>query len=179
MTSKALYELRESVPELTGTALKEKFRLGAVAFAAADVPVDVFLPRLEDVSELANLVVITTSDGDNALEAGKRFMGGSARAGMVEAEAEEEAFIVERHLENVEIIDVSRGQEVRGFDITGHHYWYRHPWTSSDMVFFMRTELRAEERGLSAAEQEGVWFLSRDYPGLVREAARAALDGQW
>lgn len=179
VVSKALHELRESVPELTGQALRNRFRLGAVAFAAADVPVDVFLPRLEDVSALADLVVLTTSDDDDVLKAGETFMGGRERAGTEDAKGEEEAFIVDRRLSNVEIIDVSQGKAVRGFDITGHHYWYRHPWTSSDMVFFMRTDLRAEQRGLSASDLYGIWFLSQDYPEKVRKAAIEALDGEW
>ena len=179
VTSKALYELRQTAPELDATSLRRRFRLGAVAFAAADVPVDTFLERLEPISELAELVVITSSDADNALQAGKNFMGGLDRAGTRRAEDEEEAFVARKQLENVEIIDVSFGQEVRGFDITGHHYWYRHPWTSSDMVFLMRTDLPAGQRGLESTEQAGVWFLSSDYPEMIRKAAAKALDGQW
>jgi hypothetical protein len=40
-------------------------------------------------------------------------------------------------------VDVSRHKEVRGFDIGGHHYWYRyrHPWMSSDILFLLRTNL--------------------------------------
>ncbi|MGI9241546.1 MAG: alpha/beta hydrolase, partial [Verrucomicrobiales bacterium] len=179
VTSKALHEMRQAYPELTGTPLRKRFRLGAVAFAAADVPVDTFLERLPNVSALAELVVITISDNDTALKAGKNFMGGLERAGTRTAENEEEDFVTREKLSNVEIIDVSFGQEVRGFDITGHHYWYRHPWTSSDMVFLMRTDLPAGQRGLSPTEQEGIWFLSSDYPTKIRQAAKSALDGQW
>ena len=106
-------------------------------------------------------------------------MGGAVRAGSAEAEFLEEDFIISHHLTNVEIIDVSIGQEIRGFNIDGHHYWYRHPWMSSDMVFLMRTDLPPAARGLTPAVMEGVWYLSPDYPDKIRDAAKAELNGQW
>jgi esterase/lipase superfamily enzyme len=179
VASKALFEIRQTYSALSSEELQEKFRLGAVVFAAADVEVDKFLSRLPAISELADQVVITVTDDDNALKAAKKFMHGKARAGTADAEIIEERFIVENKLTNVEIIDVSRGQEIRGFDITGHHYWYRHPWMSSDIIFVMRTNLPPERRGLSSTELEGVWYLAENYPEKIQEAAGKELDGQW
>jgi esterase/lipase superfamily enzyme len=179
VSSKALYELRQAFNKLDSKQLKDKFRLGSVVYAAADVEVDIFLERLPAISEMAEQVVITVSDNDNALKAAKRYMGGDYRAGTLEAEEIEEDFIVRKHLPNVEIIDVSYGKDVRGFDIIGHHYWYRHPWMSSDIIFLMRTDLPPHRRGLSEAELEGIWYLSDDYPEKIREAAAAELKGQW
>jgi esterase/lipase superfamily enzyme len=179
VTSKALSELRQRHPELTPEQLKSKYRLGAVVFAAADVELDVFLERLPEASELAQQVVITVADNDKALVAARRFMGGEARAGTADAEKQEIGFIAGHRLPNVEILDVSNGKEIRGFDIEGHHYWYRHPWTSSDVIFLMRTDLPPHQRGLSPAAQAGVWYLSTDYPERVIDAARTQLDGKW
>jgi hypothetical protein len=67
-------------------------------------------------------VVITVADDDSALKAAERFMGGKVCIGEEKAEIIEAALIIKNELPNVEIIDVSFGQEVRGFDITGHHY---------------------------------------------------------
>ena len=152
VASKALFDLRQSFADLNPEQLKEKFRLGAAGFAAADVTVDVFLERMPSISSLAKQVVITVSDNDNALNAARKYMGGAVRAGSAEAETMEEEFIISKHMSNVEIIDVSIGQEIRGFNITGHHYWYRHPWMSSDIIFLMRTDLPPAHRGLSSAE---------------------------
>ncbi len=82
-------------------------------------------------------------------------------------------------IENVEIIDFSFGKKVRGFDITGHHYWHRHPWASSDIIFLLRTDLSAKNRGLRLSETEGVWYLSQDYPSQVRNAVKRELQDQW
>ena len=179
VASKALYEIRQTFSDLNSSELKGKFRFGSVVFAAADVSVDVFLERIPAISALANQVVVTVTDDDNALKTAKLVMGGAFRAGSLEAERIEEVFIVSNDLSNVEIIDVSMGQSVRGFDIVGHHYWYRHPWMSSDIIFIMRTDLPPSRRGLSPAELEGIWYLSADYPEKIRKAAEVELEGQW
>ena len=179
VVSTALHDLRERHPELDGQALKERYRIGSVVFAAADVEIDRFLKRLPAASEIAQEVVITVTDDDVALKAGKKFMGGPARMGMIEAEEAEIELIRSEHLDNVEIVDVSRGQDRRGFDIKGHHYWYRHPWSSSDIILLMRTDLGPAERGLSPTEIDGVWYLDPDYPNKVRTAARSELGDSW
>ncbi|NOQ42429.1 MAG: alpha/beta hydrolase [Desulfuromusa sp.] len=179
VASKALYEMRQTYSDLDSSELKGKFRLGSVILAAADVSVGVFLERMPAISELANQVVVTVTDDDNALKAAKLLMGGEFRAGSSDAEKIEEDFIVSHNLSNVEIIDVSMGQSVRGFDIVGHHYWYRHPWMSSDIIFLMRTNLSPSRRGLSPSELEGIWYLSADYPEKIRKAVAVELEGQW
>ncbi len=92
------------------------------------------------ISKLAEQVVITVTDDDNALKTAQLLMRGGVRTGTADAEIIEEAFLLRNDIRNVEIIDVSAGKEERGFDIVGHHYWYRHPWMSSDIIFLMRTD---------------------------------------
>jgi esterase/lipase superfamily enzyme len=179
VVSKALFELYHSLAGLDDAVLKEKLGLGAVVFAAADVEVDIFLERLQPISKLAEQVVITVTDDDNALKAAQLLMGGGVRTGTVDAEIIEEAFLLSNDIRNVEIIDVSAGKEERGFNIVGHHYWYRHPWMSSDIIFLMRTDLPPSRRGLSSSEVEGIWYLSPDYPEKIKRAAEIELDGQW
>ncbi len=179
VTSKALHELRSSFSALTPLQLKEKFRIGSVVYACADVGVDVFLGRLESSSDLADQVVITISDSDEVLEAAKKFMGGTDRAGTAQAEAIETEYIAEHGLDNVSIIDVSIGQVIRGFDISGHHYWYRHPWVSSDIIFLLRTDLPPDRRGLESSHLDDVWYLSPDYPESVQKAVEVELGSQW
>lgn len=179
VTSKALDELRRNHPSLDRHQLRQRYRLGSVVFAAADVEVDDFLRRLPAASELAQEVVITVTDDDVALNAARKYMRGDVRIGTLDAEAETLDFIESHHIENVEIIDVSHGHDARGFDITGHHYWYRHPWNASDIILLMRTDLGPGERGLSAAEIPGLWYLAPDYPARVRQAAQSVLADDW
>jgi len=179
VTTKALFELRNAFPHLDAGELKQKFRIGSVVLAAIDVEVDVFLERAAAISELADQVAITITDDDSVLKSAQTFMGGEARTGSSEAEGTEKAFIDSDHLRNMEIIDVSIGSELRGFDIVGHHYWYRHPWMSSDIVFLMRTNLEPHRRGLSPTGSGDVWKLSAEYPDRIRDAAEVELNGQW
>ena len=106
-------------------------------------------------------------------------MDGGVRIGEESALTEELAVVESLGVENFEVIDLSLNQEGRGFDIIGHHYWYRHPWASSDIVLLLRTNLPSHLRGLSSAELEGVFFMSPEYPNEVREATRQELGSRW
>jgi len=64
--------------------------IGTILFTAADVSVDRFLERLPVISEMAQQVVITTSDADHALSSANIVMGGKDRIGTKKAEAREE-----------------------------------------------------------------------------------------
>ena len=89
VASKALYELHSAYPELDNENLRERFRLGAVVFAAADVPLETFQQRLPAISVLADQVVVTVSDHDPALLAAEKYMGEGMRVGEETAEADE------------------------------------------------------------------------------------------
>ncbi len=179
VASKALFEMYRTHIHLSKEELKKQFKLGTVIFAASDVSLDVFLQRLPAISRLAQKVVVTVSDADNVLRAAGDFMGGDERIGSQKAGVEEEKFARTHRIDNFEIIDFSRGKRQRGFDITGHHYWYRHPWASSDIIFLLRTDLPAQRRGLAPADLDSVWYLNHEYPERVRKAAKKELKGQW
>lgn len=179
LVSKALFEMRQLHNDMNPEELKDLYKLGAVIFAAADVSVDDFLYRLTGISELSRQVVVTVSDDDDALETAQVVMGGEARIGTDEAELIEEEFAMARAIKNFEIVDLSRGKEDRGFDITGHHYWYRNPWASSDIIFLLRTDLPSYRRGLSPSELDNVWFFGPDYPDKVKAAVKKEIGSQW
>jgi esterase/lipase superfamily enzyme len=179
LASKALFEMYRTHAHLSVKELKKTFKLGTVIFAASDVPLDVFLERLPAIAKLARNVVVTVSDADNVLRAAGELMGGDQRIGSEQAGEQEEKFAKAHHIDNFEIIDFSRGKDKRGFDISGHHYWYRHPWASSDIIFLLRTDLPAHRRGLEPADLNRVWYLTHDYPERVRKAAEKELNGKW
>ena len=157
VVSRALHEPRLEHPQMTKSELKSHYRIGTVIFAAADVEVDRFLKRLEDISDLSEQTFITVSDADHVLEHARQIMGGRSRIGSVDAEPLERNFITRHNLLNVHIVDVSSHKEQRGFDIGGHHYWYRHPWMSSDIIFLLQHGAPPHERVLSYSEKK--WHL--------------------
>lgn len=184
VTSRALSLLRERHVDLDHEGLQARLRLGTVYFAAADVPADEFLEELPAIHDLAREVVVTQSDADGALASAERFMGGESRIGLLHA-----ATVAREHrewlldLERFHVINVSSGARERGFDITGHRYWFNHPWASSDVVLSIRTDLGPAERGLVGVPVEDrpardpiVWSIPADYPDRLR--GLGALRGQ-
>jgi hypothetical protein len=171
VVSRALHQLALENRDIGPQGLRKHFRIGTVIFAAADVEVDQFLTRLEDISTLSEQTLITISDADNVLENARKLMRGNSRVGSVGAEQPEREFIQKHHLLNVHIVDVSSHKELRGFDIGGHHYWYRHPWMSSDIMFVLRHGGAPQERALTPSSETGIWYFAPDYPQAVRQAA--------
>jgi esterase/lipase superfamily enzyme len=179
VASLALQTFQNRHPDLNTAQLQARYRIGAVVFAAADVPEEVFEGRLPAISRVAEQVMITVSDQDEALDYAQRLMPGGARIGSSRAEQSLHQFTRRRHLNNVTLLDVSGNSSERGFDIVGHHYWYRHPWVSSDVILLLRTNLPPDQRALSVTEHPAVWYMNTDYPLTVREATRRVLKGQW
>ncbi len=179
VTSRAMALLRERHADLDHHALQEKLRIDTVYFAAADVPMDQFLEELPAIHEVAGEVVVTQSSHDGALASAERFMGGGLRIGLLHDDAvSEEERIWLRELERLHVIDVSRGADDRGFDITGHRYWFNHPWASSDVLLAIRTDLGPADRGLvgvtpdhPSPAREIIWTIPSDYPDRLRNLA--------
>ncbi len=155
-----------------GVSLRERFRVGTVYMAAADVPGGEFLAALPEINELAHRIVVTASANDGALRMAERFMGGGTRIGTVSGPLPEEADAVVRAADRLEVIDVSRGFEQRGFDISGHRYWFDHPWASTDLILAVRSDLDPAERALQKERHPVLWSIPADYPARLGEALR-------
>jgi esterase/lipase superfamily enzyme len=164
----ALRELHARYAD-TGEDLRERFRVGTVYFAAADVPGEEFLDALPALNEMAGRIVVTVSSEDNALRMARTFMGGTARIGQRNTNLTPEQLDVVLGADRLEVVDVSRGWEGRGFDITGHRYWFDHPWASTDMVLAVRSDLDAGERGLEATDLGLLWAIPANYPQRLRD----------
>jgi esterase/lipase superfamily enzyme len=170
VTTAALKELYAR-NEGSEQSARERFRIGTVYFAAADVPTSEFLDALPSINALSEDVVVTLSSKDEALNMGQRFMGGGARIGQRDQELGDDDVAVLRDADRLSVIDVSRGWEGRGFDITGHRYWMDHPWASSDLVLAIRSDFGPAERGLEQVGDGGVlWAIPANYPERLREA---------
>lgn len=176
----AVATLCERHPDSTADSLRSKLRLGTVYFAAGDAPLAEFLERIDDLHAMSDRVVVSLSDADGSLSMAGKFMGGGRRIGqhgtpLVQAQRDHL-----NALERLEVVDVSYGQEARGFDIGGHRYWFNHPWCSTDTLLVLRTGLPASERGLVQVDGwRCVWALPADYPERVRttvERMRAKRD---
>ncbi|MEE4278226.1 MAG: alpha/beta hydrolase [Halieaceae bacterium] len=151
-----------------GEDLRERFRLGTVYYAAADVPSGEFVEALPAINSLAGRVVVTVSSKDGALEMASRMMGGGSRIGLRNTDLSEEELNIVKAADRLEVVDVSRDWEGRGFDITGHRYWFDHPWASTDVVLAVRSDFAPRERGLAKTAYRIMWSIPPDYPDRLR-----------
>ncbi len=173
--SRALAELAA----VDGAASRKRYRLGVQAFAASDVPVKDFLERLPGIHAISDRVIVYLSDADSPLKWAARLMGGGRRLGFEPGALSEGELQALRTMPRLEVIDVSYGKQWRGFDITGHRYWFQHSWANSDLVLALRTGARAADRGLRPAPVKGVWYFGAQYPQRVATAGKNLTGGQW
>ena len=96
-------------------------------------------------------------------------MGGGARIGQREQNLSEQELDALRENTRLDVVDVSRDWEGRGFDITGHRYWFNHPWASTDVILSIRSDLPPSERGLAPTDQNLLWSIPADYPQRLRD----------
>jgi len=169
LVASALSQLRELHPEETHEELSERYRLGVVYFAAADVPKDEFIEALPAMNDLAQRIVVTGSSRDEALQSAQVFMGGSTRIGQSSVELSDEQREKVLLANRLEYVNLSKGTESRGFDITGHRYWFNHPWASSDVLLAIRTDLGPAQRGLEQGDLPMVWWMPDDYPERLKQ----------
>ncbi len=176
LVSTALKQLREQHPQLNAEQLRQKYRLGTVYFAAADVPVSDFAACLPSINALSQRVVVTASSSDGALESSEIFIRGGDRIGLLNPQLTEEEIDIVLQADRLEYVDVSYGSDDRGFDITGHRYWFDHPWASTDLLLAIRGNLDPASRGLIQAEEPSIlWWMPNDYPERIKAIRPASL----
>lgn len=171
--------LRDRHPDESVESLRRRYRIGTAYFAAGDVPTNEFLKALPTINALVDRVVVTVTSQDEALATASIVMGGGGRIGQLSQKLTDEQYELILAQDRLEIVDVSQGREERGFDITGHRYWFNHPWASSDVLLAIRTDLTPAERGLEPGEFPGVWIMPSDYPQRLAESLRNAELRKW
>ena len=171
--------LRERHPDETEEALRRRYRIGTAYFAASDVPTNEFLEALPTINALADRVVVTITSHDAALKSARKVMGGGDRLGQASQNLTDEQIELIVSQDRLEVIDVSLGAEDRGFDITGHRYWFNHPWASSDVLLAIRTDFDPIERGLEQGDEPVIWIMPSDYPQRLAESIRNSELRNW
>jgi hypothetical protein len=164
VATEAFVVLRDRYPGESLESLRERFRIGTAYFAAGDVPTDTFLEALPTINGLVDRVVVTASSEDEALITASALMGGGGRIGQEGSDLSDEQIAMVEAQNRLEAISMSIGAESRGFDITGHRYWFNHPWASSDVLLAIRTDLGPAERGLEQGDSPVLWYMPDDYP---------------
>jgi hypothetical protein len=175
--SPALALLRAQHSDQDEGALRERFRLGEIYFAAPDIDFAAFLNDLSTYDGMVQHVTLALNPNDSVLAFAERHHGVS-RAGLPDPSelTEEETRLVQRAFREMAfdliwidpdaIPDLARGS---------HDFWYNHPWVSTDVLIQLLFQARPADRGLMLLEDiEGrrVWTFGPDYP----ERASAAIE---
>lgn len=179
VVTRGLALLRERHPNQSTSSLRRKLRIGTAYFAAGDVPSHEFVAAVPAFDQLLERIIVTQTDNDSALETSSRIMRGGMRIGQEGNDLSEEEIAVVRSLKHLEVVDVSEGTESRGFDITGHRYWFNHPWASSDVLLAIGTDLKPGERGLVPGSKPKQWDLPKDYPERLRRLPLEKATRRW
>jgi esterase/lipase superfamily enzyme len=158
---------------------RRRYRLGHLIYAASDVPEREFLRHLPAIHGLSDRVIVYLSDDDGALRWASRLMGGGRRLGLAPETLSPQEKLALEHMPRLEVVDTSYDKSQRGFDITGHRYWFQHPWVNSDVVLAIRTDAPAARRGLRAAPQKGVFYFGGDYADQIGKVGRKLTGGEW
>jgi esterase/lipase superfamily enzyme len=169
LVTAALDQLRNNHPEMEAEELRATYRLGTVYYAAGDVPRGEFINALPSINDLVQRVVVTASSDDEALRSAQLIMRGSRRIGQLDTSLTDEQREIVFSADRLEYINMSLGREDRGFDITGHRYWFNHPWASSDMLLSIRSDLDPDERGLEQSDIPVLWWMPDDYPERLQK----------
>jgi esterase/lipase superfamily enzyme len=167
--TQAFLTLRERHPDESMNQLRDRLRIGTAYFAAGDIERSAFIEALPSIHGLSDRTIVTVTSHDEALINAKFFMGGGQRLGQVGGELTEMERYTLEVMDRLEVIDVSGGWEDRGFDITGHRYWFGHPWASSDVVMSVRSDMTPAERCLVQGEYPILWLMPTDYPQRLHE----------
>ena len=170
--SRAMVSLAGANPGVDGEVLRKRYRIGTTVFAASDVPEKDFIARLPAIHTLSERIIVYLSDNDGALKWSARLMGGGRRLGLEpKALDEHESLMLSKH-PKLQIVDCSWGKTLRGFDITGHRYWYQHPWVSSDLFLALNTGATPQKRGLHAAPAPQIFYFAPDYGEKIGKVAK-------
>lgn len=173
--SRAMVKLGGDSPR----TLRSRYRIGTSVFAASDVPESDFIERLPAIHALSDRVLVYLSDDDKALKWSSMLMGGGRRLGVEPRKPTADEIAIMKRYPRLQVIDSSYGKVRRGFDITGHRYWYQHPWISSDLILTLRTGAGPTKRGLQSIGATGAWYFPPDYGERIGGTARNLTDGKW
>ena len=177
-----LAQLRQRYPESSDAALKRRFRLGEIYFAAADVSlakfVDEYLPTFAGIVEN---VTVTYHRRDSILKIAQHSHDGEARLGRPVRE-QITAAQIDRLEElakqgKLDAIDMEYSTVERPVDFRAHGHWYLNEWVSSDAIVQFLQNQSPSKRGLERKPGSEAWYFPPDYPERLRiliDQARAA-----
>lgn len=162
----AMRELRLIENQLTAEQLTDKYKIDRVVLAAPDMDVMEFFNGVFDrFYEVANGVAVYASPDDKALKISS-LLYADTRLGRSIDQLQPWEKEVLNHADGIEMINVSEPESIYHVG-TGHSYFHRDPWVSTDIGLFLY-ELKASQRALVKDEGDVFWKFPKDYRERLR-----------
>jgi len=150
---------------------QQRYKIGHVAMVSSDMDRELFGSFLaDDIGAVTQSLTVYRSKKDGVLGlAGWIFNG--QRLGRLEAYEDLEPELLRALLdyEKLDVIDVSDAPFVN--EASGHGYFLRSPWVSSDVLLTILTDLQPSQRGLIRESGSLSWTFPPDYPARLRQLA--------
>ncbi|MGI9244211.1 MAG: alpha/beta hydrolase [Verrucomicrobiales bacterium] len=175
-----LAQLRNRYPDESASSLRERFRIGEVFFAAADVGLRRFATEyLPTFADIVGNVTVTYHKKDFVLGFAQDSHKGESRLGRPDGGELSEAEI--QFLENLaretklDAIDMEYSTGERPLNFAAHSHWYMNEWVSSDAILQFLYSESPVARGLEKKPGTESWYFPPDYPDRLREIIREAV----
>ncbi len=166
----ALRELRLLDFDLSAAEIQAKYGINRVVLAAPDMDSMAFVNAIQDkFHEVAGHVAVYASPDDRALRVSEK-LSGSKRLGRSVGKLKDWEREILHQIPELEMIDASAA--VNNYrSLTGHSYFHRDPWVSSDIGAFIMGK-SPSERGLNRKSSDDVfWEFPKDFPDVLRRQA--------
>jgi len=175
----ALAQLRQRYPSDSDAALKRRFRLGEIYFAAADVSLDKFVDSyLPTFAGLVDRVTVTYHSKDPVLKFAQNSHDGVIRLGRPDRRAitDEQVELLEglARAGKLDLINMEYTTDERPVDFQAHGVWYLNEWVSSDAILQLLLHEDPLARGLEKKPGVEAWFFPTDYPQRLKQMADEA-----
>jgi esterase/lipase superfamily enzyme len=177
LLAEALVRLRARHPDEGREALSQRYRIGSVVFAAADVDLKTFArAHVPPIMDLAQQVIVYYSRLDAPLGF-SRLIAGASRLGRPDIEdltvQDIERLAADPRFQAVDVSDVRGAHEFGG--MRGHGYWFANDWVSTDVVLSLRTPLPPGKRCLVPGGGGSIWNFPLNYERCLEEIVPRAL----
>ena len=195
LTTQALSLLADGAPQGERLAYAKSLKLGSVYFAAPDTDFDAFIEQYRSYQDLLESATVTINNNDSVLKAARKFYHAGRATEDEDGKVSSKSRLGKPNLEDLSqsqsdwiaaqtfkpefsVLNID-WQTIPGLDKGSHDYWYRNPWTSTDVLLTFGFRVAPQDRALDFKiidDRVKIWNFPADYEIRVDTALDALID---
>lgn len=196
LTTQALTLLADQAPQGGDRqAYAKSLKLGSVYFAAPDTDFDAFIDQYRSYQDLLESATVTINNNDSVLSAARKYyhagrateddngkVSSKSRLGKPNLEdlsqSQADWIAAQTFKPEFSVLNID-WQTIPGLEKGSHDYWYRNPWTSTDVLLSFGFRAAPQERALDFKvidDRVKIWNFPVDYETRVDTALDALVD---